>query len=615
MSGRIFRPLPGPLHLQGATRYTGISERLLLDIPLVYISDPSDLANPLGLGGIFGVPSFLWVAGNGDNPLIGPTLSATGSPSSKNSPWQLEDNSTILLEEYDGSSYRKTATVLDPGIADDVVVFGVAKAPKTGAVSYSTLLSTRGGVSARDYVVLYKHDSFRIDGFTHGDTERIVSSPSLGARHSLFTFAFIVDRDGLLHAGMNGLAQSGSACSAGSLAGGNGIGIAAYPSTSLPMQPGGGICFVAAVYGVGIADLWVADSYALFKEFSYRFSGVYQEKGAIGTFARGSAASWQDRNGIWHFASNNVPRAGDAVGLRCAPARINKCYNTINPQATTGWSVDGGTHSVIDDSSQLEADDADVWGPNVHRFVSGGSDQVVYGGAVTANTNPHSLSVIMRGDGGGESVDIGLRDVSSGVVQNVGSVALTTSWQRFEINGAVPADTDQQFALDCDAGDTIYFIASQLEEGSLCTTPIPNWATAAAAARVAETLTTAHTPQDEKGSIEATITPLGWSGGQGGTAFLIDRSGTSGYLIYPSSGGTYRFFDTSNQLVGIATPADGVAETVRTRWKGASRSIEDSGGRVSGSYTGSLRSSGTITIAPSAKESAIARLKAYQNGT
>lgn len=271
---------------------------------------------------------------------------------------------------------------------------------------------------------------------------------------------------------------------------------------------------------------------------------------------------------------------------------------------------------MASDAAQLATDGASAWGPNVHRFVPGAGDQVVYGGAATGSGPAvHSLSVLMRGSAGGESVDIGLRDASSGAVQNCGTVALTTAWQRFQIHGVTPNDTDQVFALDCDAGDTIYFIAPQLEAGSRCTTPIPNWATAASAARAAEVLTTSHTPGDTTGRLSVDVAPLGWDGTDlGADARVLSRAGgASGLLLIEDGTGGHEATDGTNTVTEATVPAtDGTYQTAQTRWGGGALRVQVDGDETSGSYDGALEGSGAMTVAPDQGEVAVRDLRAYE---
>jgi hypothetical protein len=259
-------------------------------------------------------------------------------------------------------------------------------------------------------------------------------------------------------------------------------------------------------------------------------------------------------------------------------------------------------------------DDASAWGPNVHRFVPGGGDEVIYGGDTTGNTNDHSLSVLMRGDSGGESVDICLRDSSDGTITAGDTVTLTTEWVRYTVSGVTPGDADEQFALDCDAGDTVYFIASQLEEGDVTTTPIPNWATAASAARPIERLATSYTLRDAQGSMEIGWTPLGWGAVDSGIQ-TKPIAGSGSLVIYNANNGQIGFFDGSSLIQSNVIVVDGVRNHARARWAGLIKSIDVDGDYKTDSYDGTLLDTGPVIVQSNNAESALDNLIIYKNGS
>jgi hypothetical protein len=604
MNGDVF--VPGGGYPPGI-----IGQSILLDHPFTHIADPRGLADADGLGSIFGVPTFLWVAGDGNSPTLGPALSVTGTPDAIVSPYQLESGSDVAGEEYDGTEYRNTATIVDPSAGDDIIVFALVKNSYLPGGTEVVISNRTGGAGW----VLYSNSG----------NARILVSDGVGTVFRSLTWLFasfslliaVIDGNGNMYLLRNGIASASAVTpAAGKIGADQGLAVASYAGGAAPFGLGGQIIFAGFQYGTGIADAWIADSFALAKDFTQRFTGTKPRQGADGTFTRASAASWQDRNDVWHIASDGLPRAGDSEGLRAAPTRENKVYNTINPQVTTGWSTTGGTHTVPSDAAQLATDDLQVFGPNVHQFVPGGADQIIYGGAATGNLNKHSSSIFLRGLAGGESVDVGVRDASSGVFTNHQTVVLTTSWQRVVIKGWTPGDTDEVFGLDCDTGDTILFIQPQMEQGDIATSPIPNWQTAATATRVAEMMTTSETPSDIQGSIQVELTPLGFSQVDlpSGVNEVIGRSGGAlGLLIMITNSG-YRAYDTASN-VQAGTVTDGVTERIRSRWGDSGLSIDVGGARASTVYSGTLRDVGTVEIAPTANvEVGIRDLRAYRNG-
>jgi len=241
---------------------------------------------------------------------------------------------------------------------------------------------------------------------------------------------------------------------------------------------------------------------------------------------------------------------------------------------------------------------------------------VIYGGAVTGNLNAHSISLLIRGIAGGETVDIGLRDASSGAVQLAQTVVCTTAYQYIQIHGVIPADIDQQFCLDVDAGDAIGFIAAQLEEGPRCTYPIPNVATAAAATRSQDVLDLAVSPEDTSGRVECTLTPIDWSGVQmGADATVISRVTTADDILHADSADTggWASSDGTTQVTETTTPpADGVSRVVKVEWKTGRESIEVAGAVASAAYDGARAGSGAYRLA-SAASVIVKDLKVYED--
>jgi hypothetical protein len=576
-----------------------------------HIDDPSDLANASGLGGIFELPEFLWIAGNGKAPIrwlgaanTADRLTQTGTIVSGVNPYQIADGTAIQSTVFDvgvsSSLVDATVSIHDPALTHDVVAFCFGCQSGSTPASSRPLATRVGGQGWQIFT------SATAMACAWSDAGGTISRTVNAIKGSVFLVIMVVDRDGDLTLFSNAISSGGVAVPGGASAGA-GIGVGASPSGGASYD--GQIFACGHWYGLGIADNWLADSSAMIHDFTHRFTGIYPTRGNRGTFTRASAASWVNRNGIHFIASQGLPRAGDSVGKRNAPERTNKCYNTINLANTTGWSVAGGTIAAVDDSSQLATDGADAWGPNILRMINGTS----YGGAVTGNTNKHSISCIMRSSAG-HTVELGLRDASGGGFTSALTCNLTTSWVRYTINNVTPGDTDEQFAVECGGGGQTYMIGMQLEEGLTPTTPIPNVATGASATRAAEVLTTSHTPSDNKGSIEATITPLDWSGTEAGAATIITRD-TAADLLYAngSTAGLNSDLDGTTTLADTTAPADGVPQQARVRWSGVSMSLDVDGDRDSDTYDETLDGADEIVIATDA-EVGVVDLTAYGNG-
>jgi hypothetical protein len=595
----------------------GRRQKTLLDHPFNYIADPRDLANASGLGGKFGLPELLWVPPDGKAPTrwLGEAntddrLTQAGTLDPGVNPYQLIDESALPSTVFDvgaGSSFvDATASIHDPALTDDAVAFCFGSQSGKTPVS-SRMLATRvGGQGWQIFVAATTM------ACAWSDAGGVISRTVSVLTGSVFLVVMVVDRDDDMTLFANSISSGGIAVPGGASAG-SGLGIGGSPS--------GGTLFDGQLYACGywygpsIADDWLTDSAAMVHEFTHLFTGIYPRRGSRGVYTRASVASWKNRNGIWHLASQGLPRAGDSEGLLLEPQRQNDVYNVLNAQVTTGWSVDGGTHTAaVDDSSALDAADLGAWGPDVHRFVPGGSDQVIYGGTQNGNANAHCITVAIRGAAGGESVDLGLRDVSAGTVQNLQTIVCTTSYQLITVENQTPADTDMQWCLDCDAGDTVYFVAAQLEEGAVPSTIAPNSATGGALIRPQDVLDLSETPSDTQGSIELTVTPQDWGGTDAGTPTILTRATGSPAQLYVGAGGTWcADLDGTTTLNSTVAPVDGVAQTIRLRWVGSRMSIDVNGTRVTETYNYAIDGSGVWRLAADAPVR-VRNLRTYQSG-
>jgi hypothetical protein len=234
------------------------------------------------------------------------------------------------------------------------------------------------------------------------------------------------------------------------------------------------------------------------------------------------------------------------------------------------------------------------------------------GGATPTSIQVNGIWECNGSPAGGETVDIDLRAASDGSLQVVATATLTTGWVRYTIDGVTPAAADQVFALNCDAGDTVYFTLPQLEAGTLCTSPIPNWATAAAAVRAAETLDAAWTPADGAGSVGCYVTPLGWSDTEAGDSTILDRvTGVGELLRADASGGLCSDDGTTEARDTTTALADGVEVEAHVSWGGSLDLVVD-GTRTAVAYDGALQGSGLLRVEASVGEVAVRSLRCYR---
>ena len=588
----------------------GVGQFVQSDSPLTSVVDISGLADSNGLGGIYGVPEFLWIDGDGNAPTIGTGLAVTGAPvPGQGTPWQRTDGTDVTAEELDGASYRTHGVPITLGATEDQVTAALIY---LGAVSNHLYFATRGAAGG-GFRMAYAGGTSR---FIMNDAGGGVTSIGIPVSPNAWLFVVgVANRDGNIIVVNNGVLGGVAACPGGDISG-SGIGIG---STQVGAQRWvGKIAWCAIWKGVGLNEVWRDNSEAQIMRLTSSVVGCDPRQGDPVTCSRASTASWLDSNGVWRIAARNLPRAGDPTGLRVAPARTNLAYNNINPSVTTGWSVSGGVLSVVDDSAALAAGGAEEFGPNAIQVANAtGGPVYLHGGATTGNTNPHSLSALARLTAGA-GAEIGFWDVSGATFTAKGALLDGYATRTLEHN-ETPPDTDSQFAIHIPDNATVRVVAMQCEAGTRTTTPIPNAQTAATQARVIETFDTPVDPSDAQGSVEAIVTPLDWSGTDLGTdCRVITRAGgASGILIAEDGTGGLEIQDGTNTVTEATNPlASGNDQTVRVRWhENGGMSVDVDGERTDGNYDGALQSTGVVRVAPDLAEVAVKELTLYRNGS
>lgn len=588
----------------------GLRERY--ELPLNFVANPRDY-----LVSRFGTPSFVWVAGDGNTPTVGPALTATGTPGSLAGPWELEDGTRLPLEMATGTSCRTSATKIAPANAggvttEDVVIPLIGVIPSANADIYR-YISTRTIAGLQGFEISLATAAapalYAVAATSGGSA---VSQPAAShiARGGLFVAVLIYNctANTVVLWTPGGVGAAG-AVPAGTVTGG-GLGVSAMPDGSLKLSAGAGVLATAFYKGAGLAAAWAADTYARCKELTALATGLEPRgnqapsKGRP-TCARASAVTWYDDDGRLWIGSAGLMRAGDPKGCRIAPARTNLCYNNVNPQNTTGLTASGGTLArVADDSAALATAKLECLGPSVFSFAPGASDQSVRCGANTGAVTKHSESVFLRGAVGGESVHLGLWDASAGAFTAHATVTLTTGWQRFNIDNITPGDTDCSWAIEGHAGDTFYFVGQQLELGEDSTSLIPNWATAATAARAATTLDPPVTPRDARGKVKCGVTPLGYSGAVTGGNTIVARTTGGTVLGTDDSTDDWTTNDGSTEVKAGAV-ATGTRAAIVVEWAGTTQQLTVDGTAASAAYDGAVAGSGTYRLQASSAEVAI----------
>jgi hypothetical protein len=202
--------------------------------------------------------------------------------------------------------------------------------------------------------------------------------------------------------------------------------------------------------------------------------------------SRNSPELVQWANGSWTSVPANTLAISD-LGLQVYEQRTNKCTNyNANPTDLTNVTKSGDAAavlSVVDDSAALAlaglsqiATSGKVY--KLDNSAGSATARATISG-LTGNTNPHAGSSYIRGGSGG------LSPSGAGTSQ---FATFTASAMYARIAGVfTPADNSRTLTVVANAGQTVYFILNDLEEGSFATPPIIT--AGAAAARAADVIT------------------------------------------------------------------------------------------------------------------------------
>lgn len=191
-------------------------------------------------------------------------------------------------------------------------------------------------------------------------------------------------------------------------------------------------------------------------------------------FTRALAAYGTTTEGWLTPFASGAPRLVNGRGLLVEGARTNKCnnYNAAPNGFLTGLTKFGdaaATLTEVDDSAALAAAGLQNICPSGKVFKldnsAGVADAVAWCAGTTANTNAHTASAYVRGGTGS------FAQYSAGG-SPFGAWAASSSYAR-RVGTFTPADVSRVCAIVANAGQIVYFILNQLEEGSFASSPIP----------------------------------------------------------------------------------------------------------------------------------------------
>jgi hypothetical protein len=558
------------------------------------------------------VPVLDWADGDGVNPFQGPLLVAGGAPTpAQATAWTQEEGTDVTTTDFTTAQSYSSAVNIDPGVNDDYVIAVLTRIKRMDG-NYC-IFGTRVGATAG--ILLYTDAVPRLR-FANLDTlaAGVTSTGIIEPGNALISCTF--DDNGLQSLYFNGdLLDADNVAALGTIGVGSGLGLAARSDGTWSMP--GSHSRVLFWTGANIADLAPAAWHEALADYVL---GTSAAQGAAGDFARNTSASWQNRNGVWAIASSRLPRAGDADGLRLAPARTNQAFANCDPQAgdaAAALTITGGAVAEVDDAAALLAAGAREWGPNVMEWTNAtGVDQYCRMSQQTGDVNARSLQCLARRSAGAGAIDLGLYDESAGTF--VAGAAIVDAYAaRTLVHGQVPVDVDATLCLRMATATTVRFAAHDMSTGPRCTTPIPNDATGAAHTRASDVFTTTDTPADETGGFGLDVTPMGWSAAETGGASLLGRAGGGNAMLYTTAAGVWELdLDGTTLITSTVGPADGVSQRIDVRWaSGGLMTLTIDGVVWSAAYDGTIQNAGAWEFEVDGGEMAIRNFYTVRQGS
>lgn len=190
------------------------------------------------------------------------------------------------------------------------------------------------------------------------------------------------------------------------------------------------------------------------------------------SFVRPSSATYSDDSGTVLQVGENVPRVGDTGWILEGGATNKVTAAKSNPSDLTNITKSGDAAavlSVVNDAAELAKVGLSAFGPNVYKLDNSAGTIVATALclAATGNTNIHSLAVFARKASGNGSSNLNLENVTGGATIS------GSGYVRYKWEGKTPVTASDRLQIRAGIGDTVYFTLPQLEEGSVCTSPIP----------------------------------------------------------------------------------------------------------------------------------------------
>ena len=188
------------------------------------------------------------------------------------------------------------------------------------------------------------------------------------------------------------------------------------------------------------------------------------------SFARPGSATYTAASGEVEQVGVDVPRVGSTGWILEGSATNKVTCAKSNPQDLTNTNRSGEASaviSVVNDAAQLAAMGFSAFGSNVYKIDnSAGSTSVwLWFVGQTGNTNQHSRSLIVR-------VATGTARMTWSNDSGNGPLLANSNYIRI-CDTFTPAATTHSLTIKALPNSVVYCVMPQLEEGPVCTSPIP----------------------------------------------------------------------------------------------------------------------------------------------
>jgi hypothetical protein len=219
---------------------------------------------------------------------------------------------------------------------------------------------------------------------------------------------------------------------------------------------------------------------------AYKASKIYSVLPANGdgdfAFSRSSTATRTNKDGLVERVAVNIPRLDYANGncpeLLLERPSTNLClYSQSNFNDQVNWLKSLAPNNLTITEDDIISPDGTLSGAKI-EYVNNSQDAIFIQNITVVNGEDYVLSIWLKGEQGGEVVNMSLSNSSGGVSGTKDTFTLTDEWVRYKTDIKVADATDRGFKLrieqvDNPLGATFYAWGAQLENNTFASSYIP----------------------------------------------------------------------------------------------------------------------------------------------